>query len=221
MTASKQSHARRTPPWVRKLVMGAVAAVFSSWLVGCLYYYNIFAAMTSKLASDRSDCEVAMQERHHVTVSLSHVVVAYFTYVQDLLGRITDRRSGQALPLTGSADGAVPALPGSPPSPAVLAKAIEKLGPKELQDLFSRTRLVAEQYPQLRLTENFQQLADAVVEAEHRVAELLIQYNKDVNSYMIVRNKQPGRHFAAVLSFKRIPFMAIDPAGLKFRETTF
>jgi streptomycin 6-kinase len=33
--------------------------------VECVYYYNTFVGMTSKLAGDLSDCEVAMQERHH------------------------------------------------------------------------------------------------------------------------------------------------------------
>jgi LemA protein len=103
----------------------------------------------------------------------------------------------------------------------VAMQAIEQLGPKELEALLARIRLVAEQYPQLRLTENFQQLAGAVVEVEHRVAELIIQYNEDVKSYMIVRTQWPGRHFAAVFSFERRQFMAIDPEGLKFREATF
>lgn len=221
MTARIQQHPRRTPTWIRKLVIGSVAAVSTIWLVECLYYYNTFVGMTSKLASDLSDCEVAMQERHHVTVRLARVVVAYSRYVQDLLGRITDLRAGRTVPPTGGAPAAVPAALGNPPSPAELAKEIGKLGPKELEALLSRIRVVAEQYPQLRLTENFQQLAGAVFEAEHRVAELLIQYNKDVNSYMTVRMRWPGRHFAAVLSFERRPFMAIDPDGLKFREAAF
>jgi LemA protein len=221
MTVEMQQHARPKPAWTRKRALWFVAVVLAAWIAGCLHYYNTFVAMTSKLSGDLSDCEVAMQERHHVTVRLAHVIVAYSRYVQDVLGRIADLRAGRALPPTGGAAATVPAAPGNPPNPAELAKEIEKLGPKELEALLSRIRLVAEQYPQLRLTENFQQLADAVVEAEHSVAALLIRYNQDVKSYMTVRSQWPGRHFAAVLSFKHRPFMAIDPEGVKFREATF
>jgi hypothetical protein len=77
MTARTQQPTRRTPTWIRKFVIWSAVAVFAVWLVECLYYYNTFVAMTSKLAGDLSDCEVAMQERHHVTVRLAHVVVAY------------------------------------------------------------------------------------------------------------------------------------------------
>ena len=217
----------RAPTRARKLVFWSVAVALASWLAGCLYYYNAFVAMTSKLAKDLSDCQVAMQERHHVTVSLAHVVIAYSRYVNNLLTGITDLRARREAPpagmerLAGQPASEEAAAHENPPSPAVLAKEIERLGTSQLQSLLSRIRLVAEQYPQLRLTETFQQLGGAIVEAEHRVAGLLIQYNGDVNAYMTVRTQWPGCHFAAVLSFKRRPYMEIDPLGLRFREVTF
>ena len=233
----ERSNANQSPPWVRKMTFATLACAGVVWFFALWYYHNVFVAMTSKIDGDWADCEVVMQERHHITVSLTRMVVAYSQHERDLLTKLTDLRVGREPALdvkTGKAAAGAAAAGATaqektaalapPPSQATVAKAMEQigqLGPKQLENMFSHLQVVAEQYPQLKLTENFQQFSRAIVETEHRIAELLMQYNKDVNSYMTVRTKYPGRHFAGILRFAPKSFIVVDPEETKFREVSF
>ena len=215
----------QSPVWARRLFAWSCVALLVAWFAFLWYYHNVFVAMTSTIDGDWADCEVMMQSRTHIRVNLSHMIVAYAQHERDLLTKITELRVRKPLqPGDAKADPTAadsPAVPGGALNPAALAKEIEQLGPKQISELLSRIQVVAEQYPQLKLTENYQQLSKSTIETEHKIADLLIQYNRDVNAYMTVRSCYPGRHFAWILGFPPKQFINVEPENMQFKEVTF
>jgi LemA protein len=217
----------QSPTWARRLFAWSCVALLVVWFAFLWYYHNVFVAMTSTIDGDWADCEVMMQSRTHIRVNLSHMIVAYAQHERDLMTKITELRVGKPLqpadakPAAEPAAADSPAAPAKPLNPAAVAKELDQLGPKQIAELLSRIQVVAEQYPQLKLTENFQQLSKSTIETEHKIADLLIQYNRDVNAYMTVRSCYPGRHFAWILNFPPKQFISVEPENMQFREVTF
>ena len=216
------------PLWARRLFIWSCVALLVVWFGLLWYYHNVFVAMTSTIDGDWADCEVMMQSRTHIRINLSHMIVAYAQHERDLMTKITELRVGgkplpptDAKPTAEPAAADSPAAPAKPLTPAAVAKELDQLGPKQIAELLSRIQVVAEQYPQLKLTENFQQLSKSTIETEHKIADLLIQYNRDVNAYMTVRSCYPGRHFAWILNFPPKQFISVEPENMQFREVTF
>ena len=217
----------QSPAWARRLFAWSCVALLVVWFAALWYYHNVFVAMTSTIEGDWADCEVMMQSRTHIRINLSHMIVAYAQHERDLMTKITELRVGKPLqpadakPVAEPAAADSPAAPEKPLNPAAVAKELDQLGPKQIAELLSRIQVVAEQYPQLKLTENFQQLSKSTIETEHKIADLLIQYNRDVNAYMTVRSCYPGRHFAWILDFPPKQFISVEPENMQFREVTF
>ncbi len=69
---------------------------------------------------------------------------------------------------------------------------------------------VAEQYPDLKLSENFQKYMDAILEFENKIAELRMDYNDSVNEYSTVKDQFPGNIFADILKFKEFEYFRLD-----------
>ena len=217
----------QSPAWARRLFAWSCVALLVGWFAALWYYHNVFVAMTSTIDGDWADCEVMMQSRTHIRINLSHMIVAYAQHERDLMTKITELRVGKPLQSADAKPAAEPeaadsaAAPEKPLNPAAVAKELDQLGPKQIAELLSRIQVVAEQYPQLKLTENFQQLSKSTIETEHKIADLLIQYNRDVNAYMTVRSCYPGRHFAWILDFPPKQFISVEPENMQFREVTF
>jgi LemA protein len=217
-----RSKPRQRLHWTFKLGIGVMVSVVGLWAYGIVYYYNLFVAMKSKVEGDWANVEVVMQERHHIVINLNRLVVDYAQHERELLTKVTEIRGAPSSPRpTGEAAEAVKPKPPTPEEVAAALKGVDQLGPKQLEALFSRIQMVAEQYPQLKLTENFQQFSTEIVETEHKTADLLMQYNKSVNLYMTERGQWPGNHYAAILGFEPKAFFMVDAEELKFREVTF
>ena len=229
--------------WLRSLGVVGITTIIglTLWLFGIIHYYNMFVAMKSKAEGDWADTEVVMQERHHIVVNLTRLVIDYAQHERDVLTKVTGLRVGQTVADQDAAAAAAAAADiakldeltaavapnaeekavgaGQPPLPT--ADKLDKLSPKQVEALFGRMQLVAEQYPQLKLTENFQQFASAIIETEHKIAEHLIMYNADVNAYMTVHTQFPGNHYALILGFQRMEFFSADPSELQFVEVKY
>jgi LemA protein len=233
--------------WARNLGVGGILALgcLTFWMYGMIYYYNVLVSRRAQAMGEWANSEVVMQERHHIIVNLTRVVIDYAQHEREVLTKLTELRTGpsgspadQAAaeaakrlqaqgaidPKTGKPlEGTSLRVPPAPGVPAQLAQPtqIDKLTPKQLEALFSRIQLVAEQYPQLKLTENFKQFSEAIIETEHKIAEHLILYNNAANSYMNIVTMFPGNHYAWIFGFKKIEFYKVLPSELEFKEVDY
>lgn len=74
----------------------------------------------------------------------------------------------------------------------------------------SQLMAVAEQYPDLKLSDNFIKYMDAILEFENKIAELRMVYNISVNLYSTKRSQFPGNVFASVFKFGEYPYFKLD-----------
>ena len=228
--------------WMRSLGVRGITAIVALvvWMFGFVSYYNHFVALKSNADGNWADTQVVMQERHHIIVNLTRIVIDYARHERELLTRVTELRVGQDTSLREAAarDAAAAAeiakleqeLMGTPPkedavrpgeAPLPQFDRVEKMSPKQVEALLQRVQLVAEQYPQLKLTENFQQFSNAIIETEHKIAEHLILYNAAVNAYSTAYSQFPGNHYAWIFGFERMDFFAAPPNELEFIEVKY
>jgi len=85
--------------------------------------------------------------------------------------------------------------------------------------LLGRLNAVAEQYPNLHLTNTVEQFMTGVVNTESEIAGYIIEYNRTVNVYRTAKKTFPAKIFSAVLRFRDYPFYEPEDRGvLEFAE---
>lgn len=193
---------RKTRSW-RRLVRRALGRIqrhtlglsllslgVALWILSHVYYYNVLVSLESNVNTARAQIEVAQQRRAHVQLSLTHLLRYYAKYERDVLKEITVVRKGE--------------------------KAEQKI---PIQDALARLDAVAEQYPNLQLSNTVRELSDATVASEASIAERASDYNDAVNAYASVLHQFPGNIFGPVMGFQdKDYFVPEDPSVLLYRE---
>jgi len=88
-------------------------------------------------------------------------------------------------------------------------------------DLLKQLKIVAEQYPDLKLSEPLKQLSSAVIESETEIAMRIMKYNDAVNAYTTLLDTFPSNVFARLSGFKAYAFYEVDPRKLSYQELEF
>lgn len=201
--------------WTWHLVIGSLVVMV--WVFAHLYYYNLLVDLEFNTKASWAQVEAQLQRRFHIQQNLTRIVMNYSKYENDLLTRLTEMRtSARGSDPEGNAVDAnqQPSEQFSSASPPAQLK---QLTPLQLDKLFSQIRFVAEQYPQLKATENFQQFSAAIVDTENQIAERIMNYNDAVNIYTTTLTQFPGNIFGLLCGFQRYEFYAPDQEILNFQ----
>ncbi len=91
----------------------------------------------------------------------------------------------------------------------------------QLGGALSRLLAVAENYPQLKAIQNFQELQAQLEGTENRINEARRQYNEAAQSYNTSRLKFPRVLIANMLGFKDRPYFESDKGSEKAPEVKF
>lgn len=161
-----------------------VAALVVLGLVVALLY-NRMVAGRQRVDNSWGQIEAALQRRHDLIPNLVEAVKGYAKHEQQTFEDVTKARSGAT-----SAK--------QPPSQAA-AEGV-------LTQAIGRLMVVAEQYPQLRATENFQQLQGQLTETEDQIAITRRVYNDTVQSYNTLIQVFPAVLVANAFSFEARDF---------------
>lgn len=131
-------------------------------LVVVWFVYNRTIGRRNAVDNSWAQIETALQRRHDLIPNLVESVKGYAKHEQQTFEDVTKARSG-----------------------AVAAKAPGTQAAAEdfLTAALGRLMVVAEQYPQLRATENFQQLQQQLSETEDQIAITRRVYNDTVQTY--------------------------------------
>lgn len=142
----------------------ALVIVVAVVLVGLFVWltYNRMVSRRNAVDNSWAQIEAALQRRHDLIPNLVEAVKGYATHERETLEQVTKAR--------GSAVAAK-----SPPQQAA-AEGV-------LDSVLGRLMVVAEQYPELRATENFQQLQNELSETENQIAITRRVYNDTVQTY--------------------------------------
>jgi LemA protein len=83
----------------------------------------------------------------------------------------------------------------------------------QLSSALSRLLVVSEQYPQLRATQNFQDLQAQLEGTENRIAVERRNFNQAVQAYNTAIKSFPTVFYASALGFKERPYFAATPGA--------
>ena len=139
-----------------------------------------------------SGIDVQLKRRHDLVPNLVESVKGYATHERETFEKVTQARAA--------------AMQASGPAEAGKAES-------QLSQALGGLRVVAEQYPELRATENFQQLQRQLTELEDEIQASRRIYNSNVQQYNTRIQQFPGEIIANQGSFTAKPFFEITDAA--------
>ena len=161
--------------------------------LAALLIYNRMIARRNAVDNSWAQIEAALKRRHDLIPNLVEAVKGYAKHEQKTFEDVTKARST-----------AVKADAGAPPQ-AAGAEAI-------LGAAIGRLMVVAEQYPELRATENFQQLQRELSETENQIQITRRVYNDTVQTYNTQVQVFPAVLVAKAFGFAPREFFQIREA---------
>jgi LemA protein len=148
-----------------------------------------------------SGIDVQLKRRHDLVPNLVESVKGYAAHERETFEKVTQARAA--------------AMQASGPAEASKAESA-------LSQALGGLRVVAEQYPQLRATENFQQLQRQLTELEDEIQASRRIYNSNVQQYNTRIQQFPGSIIANQGGFTAKPFFEItDVADRETPQVSF
>lgn len=178
------------------ILLGLVA-VLAIFLIAT---YNGFVVLKTRIQESLSGIDVQLKRRADLIPNLLETVKGYAKHEKEVFENVTKARS--ALMSAGS--------------PHEKAQANDMLS-GALKSLFA----IAEAYPQLRASENFQELQRQLEDTEDKVAFSRQFYNSNVMEYNAKTSMFPSNLMANMFAFKPFEFFDADEEDKKKVEVSF
>lgn len=177
-------------PGILSLTLAAVA-LFG----GIVLIFNRLVRDRNLVRAGLSDIDVQLQRRHDLVPRLVEAVKGYAGFERSLLERVTEVRGR-----------------------ASRAEGVDERDHQEaeLAEGISRLVLLAEDYPDLKASENFRQLVDELVETEDLLQHARRYYNGAVRQFNTRVQQFPDLLVARALHFREAAFFS---AAIEARVT--
>ncbi|NMC51624.1 LemA family protein [Candidatus Kuenenbacteria bacterium] len=167
----------------------AVLVVALVWLVGV---YNGLIRLKNRTDEAASDIDVQLKRRHDLIPNLVETVKGYATHEREVFEKVTEARAS-AMQATG-----------------MEAKAKAE---NALMDTMKSLFAVAENYPQLRASENFAKLQDELSDTENKIQASRRFYNGNVRDFNTKIQVFPNNMVAGMLKFTKYEFFEVADAS--------
>ena len=164
----------------------AIAAAIVLWLI---FIFNSLIQLKNRVSEAFSDIDVQLKRRHDLIPNLVEAVKGYATHEKELLERVTQARTAAI-----NAQGA-----------EQKAKA-ENMLSETLKSIFA----VAENYPDLKASQNFLQLQDELSDTENKIQAARRFYNSNVRDFNTKMQVFPNNMIAGILKFKEFTFFEAE-----------
>jgi LemA protein len=156
--------------------------------------FNSIVTLRNRTKEAWSDIDVQLKRRHDLIPNLIETVKGYATHEKELFEKVTQARA-DAINAKG----------------AVEAGKAENVLTGALKSVFA----VAENYPQLRATENFQKLQDELTDTENKIEASRRFYNANVRDFNIKIQVFPNTIFAKMIGTKPFELFEVTEASEK------
>jgi LemA protein len=169
-----------------------IAVIVILLIVFVIAAYNGMIRSRNKVDEAWSGIDVQLKRRHDLVPNLVESVKGYAAHEKGTFEKVTQARAA-----------------------AMQASGPEEAGKAETQltQALGGLRVVAEQYPELRATENFQQLQRQLSELEDEIQASRRIYNSNVQSFNTKIQQFPGSIIANQGGFTAKPFFEIGDAA--------
>lgn len=176
------------------LILGILVVLFLLWLVAA---YNGLITLRNRTDEAWADIDVQLKRRYDLIPNLVESVKGYIKQEKDVLENVTKARS-EAIAAGGG----------------VAAKGeAENMLTQALRSVFA----VAENYPDLKSSANFQQLSTEVTDTENKIEAARRFYNANVRDFNTKLQVFPTAMFGRSLGFTAKEFFELE-AGAAERE---
>jgi len=175
----------------------AVVVIIAFWLIAV---YNSLITLRNRTDEAWSDIDVQLKRRHDLIPNLVETVKGYASHEKQLFENVTKARS-EAMQAK---------------SPEEHAKA-ENMLTGALKSLFA----VAENYPELRASENFAKLQDELSDTENKIQASRRFYNGNVRDFNTKIQVFPNNMVAKMLGFGEYEFFEIEEMERENPEVKF
>ena len=151
--------------------------------------FNHLVRLRNETQAGWANIDVQLKRRNDLIPNLVEAVKGYAAHERGVFDEVTQARAA----VSGAS------------GPAATAAASDALT-GAVGKLFA----VAENYPQLRATENFQQLQSELTDTEDKIAAARRYYNSVVQTYNTAIQSFPALLYAGVLGFRARQFFAAE-----------
>ena len=164
------------------------------------YLYNSIIVAKMRVSEALSQIDVQLKRRTDLIPNLIETVKGYAKHERELFEKVTEQRTKLV-----EAQG-----------PEEKAKANNALS-QTLKSLFA----VAENYPNLKASQNFMELQEELSDTENKIAYARQFYNQTVMDYNTKLKVFPNVFFVKVLNFKEAEFFAASEEEKKVVKVSF
>lgn len=140
-----------------------------------------------KIQEARSGIDVALTKRYDVLTKAIEVVKGYAKHEEEVLFKVIELRSG-------------------------MTTAEQTAANNEMNDQFSKINVLAEQYPELRSSDNYKTLQLSINDVEEHLQAARRLYNSNVSSYNQMIRVFPNSIIANMKGCKEEAFFEADDA---------
>lgn len=168
------------------IILGIVAAVLA---ISFIVIYNGLIKTRNYVKEAWSDIDVQLKRRYDLIPNLVETVRGYAKHEEATFQKVTEARA-QAMQAQ---------------TPAEHAKF-----EGQLTNMIGNLMAVAENYPELRATENFQKLQDELTDTENKIQAARRFYNNQVLTYNNKLQVFPTNIIGSMLGFKPEEFFEIQ-----------
>lgn len=169
------------------IVLGGVILVVL-WFVAV---FNGIVSLRNRTQEAWSDIDVQLKRRHDLIPNLIETVKGYAKHEKELFEKVTQARA-DAINAKGAAE----------------AGQAENILTGALKSVFA----VAENYPQLRASENFQKLQDELTDTEDKIEAARRFYNGNVRDFNIKIQTFPNSLVAGITGSKAFELFQMNEA---------
>ena len=188
------------------LIIGAVILVFY-WLTAGIY--NSAVDRQEEARQTWADVESAYQRRNDLISNLVNTVRGAADFERSTLTEVIEARS-QATSVNVDANNL---------SEAQLEQF--QAAQSQVSSALSRLLVTVERYPELRATQNFQQLQSQLEGTENRINVARNRYNEAVTNYNKYIRRFPNNILTGMYGFDRMPTYEADPGSEDAPEVEF
>jgi LemA protein len=190
-----------------------VVVLFLAFVVGGFFWrsYNRLVGLQQGVDTQWAQVQTVYQRRADLIPNLVNTVAGAANFEKSTLTEVTNARASV---------GQVKIDPNKAPTdPAQLEQFQAAQG--QLSNALSRLLVVAENYPQLRATQNFQELQAQLEGTENRISVERNNFNNAVQNYNVAVRSFPTNTIAGMFGFSPRPFFAAQQGAEKAPTVNF
>lgn len=181
-------------------VLYAGAGLLSLVLLASIYYYNRIVTLENRVENSWAQIDVQLKKRADLVPNLVDTVEGYMEHERDVMDKVSESRERML-----NAD-----------TPQEEAEAGNQMS-QALKSIFA----VAEDYPDLKASENFKELQRELSSIENRIAYSRQHYNDSILKFNNTIETFPAVLFARIFGKQEKEMLQIDTADKELPDVDF